>query len=666
MFNHAVCEEVAVNPLRRRSGVAANIILGYAILGAAYLSILTHCSRQPNLKSSEEGMRLNFAIGTLVAAFAFAGSAQLAAQDAIPADSKPVLIPDGETVYDTVNHVTWLADANLAGKTLSDGTNFRFGLPLCDPLVVQLPGPCVSASGSMSYASAVAWVAAMNAEVGGNGYLGHSDWQLPATPQRESGCSALGPNTNNFGFGCAENALGSLYYTALGLEAPDTAVPIPPNKVGPFSNFQPNVYWSGSPGGGHTCSDPIASFNFGSGAQGGGCGGDFAYVLPMIKGELRGVPLPVGSDKLHVNLGGKTIYDPETVVTWLADANLAANWLANTIPPMDTLGLPLCTTAPDKTACVAKDGSMNYESAKRFIANMNAYNNGKGYLDQTNWELPSLDFGCPTYGCVGDRNPMGNLYYDQLKIPADTPVVAFPDIAVGPFHDLVPLPYWECLAKTIQDACEADQSAEFGFSFGTGFLGTARVADNHFVTAYYVGCDLSPCQTITFLRITAKDALTSLALSATASSGLAVSFTSTTPTVCTVSGDTASLPIPGPCTIKASQPGDDSFYSALPIQRTFTVNRAIQTITFPPIKTQKVGAYVNPRATASSGLKVTYSAGGSSQVHSLSTIPPPVCEVINNTVVTVTVGTCFVGAYQAGDDLYAPASAARSFKVTAQ
>jgi hypothetical protein len=518
-------------------------------------------------------MKHKYAIGILLAALAFAGAPQLSAQDNGPGNQIVYLIPDGETVYDTVNHVTWLADANLAGKTLSDGTNFRFGLPLCDPLVAQPPGPCVNASGSMSYTSAVAWVAAMNAEVGGNGYLGHSDWQLPATPKKESGCSALGPNKNNFGFGCDENALGSLYYTALGFKAPNTAVPTPPNTVGPFSNFQPNVYWSGSPGGGHACSDPFASFNFGSGAQGGGCGGDFAYVLPMIKGELRGVPLPVGSNKLHVNLGGKTVYDPETVVTWLADANLAANWLPDSnLGEFDTLGLPLCTTAPDKTPCVAKDGSMNYESAMQFIANMNAYNNGKGYLDQTNWELPSLDFSCPTYGCVGDRNPMGNLYYDQLKIPAGTPVVVFPDIAVGPFHDLVPLPYWECLAKTIQDACEADQSAEFGFSFGTGFLGTARVTDNHFVTVYYVGCDLPSCQIITFPRITAKDVLTSFALSATASSGLEVTFKSTTPTVCTVSGDTASLLIPGACTIEASQAGNESFESALPIEQTFTVN----------------------------------------------------------------------------------------------
>ena len=54
--------------------------------------------------------------------------------------------PDGVTVYDTVNNVSWLADANLAA------TN-RFGLPLCTGPGTQT---CVNASGSMRYDAAVA------------------------------------------------------------------------------------------------------------------------------------------------------------------------------------------------------------------------------------------------------------------------------------------------------------------------------------------------------------------------------------------------------------------------------------------------------------------------------------------------------------------------------
>src|SRR5215467_6856432 len=75
------------------------------------------------------------------------------------------LASDGQSVYDAVHDVTWLADANLPASN-------RFGLPLCDG---SGSDPCVNASGSMNYVSAVAWVRAMNAAH----YLGRADWQLP-------------------------------------------------------------------------------------------------------------------------------------------------------------------------------------------------------------------------------------------------------------------------------------------------------------------------------------------------------------------------------------------------------------------------------------------------------------------------------------------------------
>jgi hypothetical protein len=112
-----------------------------------------------------------------------------------------------------VNHVTWLADANLPAQQ-------RFGIPLCDASGAE---PCVNRSGSMNYASATAWIAAMNAA----NYLGHSNWQLPTTPFNDRSCRAKAPAPygNSFGFGCNANALGYLYYTALGFQAPRTAVP---------------------------------------------------------------------------------------------------------------------------------------------------------------------------------------------------------------------------------------------------------------------------------------------------------------------------------------------------------------------------------------------------------------------------------------------------------
>ncbi len=60
-------------------------------------------------------------------------------------------------------------------------------------------------------------------------------------------------------------------------------------------------------------------------------------------------------------------------------------------------------------------------------------------------------------------------------------------------------------------------------------------------------------------------------LSATASSGLTVSFASTTPSVCTVSGTTASLVGSGTCSITASQAGDTNHLPAPNISQSFNV-----------------------------------------------------------------------------------------------
>jgi sugar lactone lactonase YvrE len=86
-----------------------------------------------------------------------------------------------------------------------------------------------------------------------------------------------------------------------------------------------------------------------------------------------------------------------------------------------------------------------------------------------------------------------------------------------------------------------------------------------------------PTQTITFANPDTQVVGTPLTLTATASSGFAVSFTSGTTSVCTVaeSGSTwtATFLTAGTCTITASQPGDNlTFAAAPPVSQTFTVN----------------------------------------------------------------------------------------------
>ena len=82
----------------------------------------------------------------------------------------------------------------------------------------------------------------------------------------------------------------------------------------------------------------------------------------------------------------------------------------------------------------------------------------------------------------------------------------------------------------------------------------------------------SAAQTITFGQPPDVKAGVPVALSAHASSGLPVSFTSDTPTVCTVAGSAVTRVAAGPCTITASQGGSARYAAAPGVTRSFRGN----------------------------------------------------------------------------------------------
>jgi uncharacterized protein (TIGR03437 family) len=378
--------------------------------------------------------------------------------------AKLILSTDGLTVYDTANGVTWLTDFNLPSRN-------RFGLPVCN--AAENTKACVNASGSMSYQAASAWVAAMNAA----NYLGHTNWQLPTSPIVDNSCSFVGPQVNSFGWGCTASALGSLYSTALGFSAPNTTVPVPNIPVGPFSNFQPDLYWTQTslpqPTGDVGC---CATISFNSGWQGSNITSNFLFLLPMIPGKIAGTPAASGTG-LQVNPGGQTVYDPIANVTWLANANLGAS---------NTFGLPACTGVSPK-ACVNANGAMNWNSADQFIKNMNA----AAYLGQTNWEMPTADASCAaSYLCPAMTAPFQSLFYTQLGLTPGMPVVVAPQIAVGPFTGIRPYLYWTCQANTVTEPCDSigpETGFEWSYWMGNGFQGTDVFAHDMYVTAYFPG-----------------------------------------------------------------------------------------------------------------------------------------------------------------------------------
>jgi hypothetical protein len=137
-------------------------------------------------------------------------------------------------------------------------------------------------------------------------------------------------------------------------------------------------------------------------------------------------------------------------------------------------------------------------------------------------------------------------------------------------------------------------------------------------------------------------------VSATASSGLAVSFSSWTPSVCSVSGLTVSFIALGTCTVDANQAGNANYEAAPEAQQSFAVNKSLQIIQFyssVPGSATVGGSTYTVGATATSGLAVSFSSA-----------TPSVCSLAGSTVSFIATGTCAVDANQAGNSEYAPAA----------
>src|SRR5439155_8719622 len=135
---------------------------------------------------------------------------------------------------------------------------------------------------------------------------------------------------------------------------------------------------------------------------------------------------------------------------------------------------------------------------------------------------------------------------------------------------------------------------------------------------------------------------TPVAVAASASSGLPVSFTSIYPQVCTMSGSTILTLARGTCAITASQ-GGNSDYAAASAGSKFRVytGREPQTINFAQPPDTEVGTPVTLLASASSGLPVSFT---STNVQ--------VCTVSGSTVLTVATGMCMITASQNGNKIY--------------
>lgn len=165
-------------------------------------------------------------------------------------------------------------------------------------------------------------------------------------------------------------------------------------------------------------------------------------------------------------------------------------------------------------------------------------------------------------------------------------------------------------------------------------------------------------QVIDFGPLAAHMVGVSFTISASASSGLRVSFSSATPRVCSVAGTQVTTLRRGTCTITAAQGGNADYSPAPDRAQSFRVKRTAghlrsQAITFTRPADVAVRRSGRLSASASSGLPVSF--------HSDT---PDVCSVAGKRVTTLERGTCTITATQAGNTHYAPApDQTRSFQV---
>src|SRR5580765_5482960 len=143
----------------------------------------------------------------------------------------------------------------------------------------------------------------------------------------------------------------------------------------------------------------------------------------------------------------------------------------------------------------------------------------------------------------------------------------------------------------------------------------------------------------------------SFTVAATASSGLAVTYTSAGS--CSNIGATFTMNSgTGTCTVKYDQAGNAGFNPAPQVTESVTAAKINQTITFAALGNKTFGdADFNVSATASSGLPVSFAASGS-------------CTVTGTTVHLTGAGSCTITASQAGNGNFnAAADVPRTFTI---
>lgn len=192
---------------------------------------------------------------------------------------------------------------------------------------------------------------------------------------------------------------------------------------------------------------------------------------------------------------------------------------------------------------------------------------------------------------------------------------------------------------------------------GTATITASQPGNSSFKAATSINQSLTvskKAQTITFNAIPTKTVADSdFVAGATASSGLAINYSSSDSTVAQIAGGKLHITGSGTTLITASQSGNANYLAAPPVIQNLTVNKLSQSISFAALPLSRPGdADVSLSASSSSGLPVVYTSSNLS-----------VATVINNKLHIVGAGNSAITAQQGGNARFDTTALSKTFTV---
>lgn len=193
--------------------------------------------------------------------------------------------------------------------------------------------------------------------------------------------------------------------------------------------------------------------------------------------------------------------------------------------------------------------------------------------------------------------------------------------------------------------CSVTGSVVTGITTGNCYVTASQLGNGNFSASnqFTQNIAIKTNQSVLFgLAPTLSVAANGIVL-ASATSALAVSFSSSTPNICTISGNAVTGVAAGACIIAADQAGDAVYNPAPQVTQNITV-KATQTVSFGVAPMLIVGGNGTILATTPSGAGV-----------SLSSISTGVCTISGSIVTAIAAGQCVIYASGAGNASYNPA-----------